>query len=238
MELAVEGTSPFDAIALVDALLMDRPGGVLRPGEAARMAVADRDRLMAQLHLAEFGSRIAGDRTCAACEARFSFDFDLGDLLGALKPSRDVERLEEGWLMAEGGIRFRLPNGEDERAGAAGGPRAGEVIALRCLPEGETEHVAKIAEIAEAVAPLVDLTLRTQCPECGADHTMAFNAEAYCLGALRARRARMMSDIHLIASRYGWSFGAIVDLPQNHRRGFVDQINRDREAARRTRRLG
>ncbi|WP_425097908.1 hypothetical protein [Tropicibacter sp. S64] len=237
VELAVAGTSPFDAIALVDALLLDRPGSVLKPGEAARLAVADRDRLMASLHLAEFGSRIAGDRTCEACAARFSFDFDLGDLLGALAPSQAVERLQDGWLLAEG-VRFRLPTGEDERIGAASGAKAGEVIALRCLPEGEVTHLGKVSQIAEAVAPLVDLTLKTTCPECGADHAMAFNAEAYFLGSLRARRARLMADIHRIASTYGWSYDSIVDLPQAHRQGFVDQITRDREAARRARRLG
>ena len=236
-EIAVTGSGAAEAIVIVNALLGEHPAAVLGPGNAARLSVSDRDRIMAQLQIAHYGSRIAGDSTCRKCEAKFDFDFDLHDLMAALAPPEPVMTDAAGWIEDGQGTRFRLPTGEDELAAVGLNPEAASnVIALRCLPEGTSpDQVPVIEEKAQKLAPLMDLTLDATCPECGTANPMAFAAERYFLSSIKAERRRLLREIHQIAMNYGWSYDAIVDLTRAHRRELVAQIDRDREAAHRSR---
>jgi hypothetical protein len=229
-ELAVTGTSARDAIALVDACLETLPGTVLAPGRAAEMSVSDRDRLMAALYRAIFGDRITGNALCARCDERFDFDFALGDLLGALSPSRDAPD-DEGWYH-EGTVRFRVPTGVDELAAAGqGAARAADIIALRCAPDArdDDQRSAVEARMAE-VAPLIDLTLNATCPDCDHSNPMAFRAERYLLTTLLNQRHAVLRDVHLLAAQYRWSFAEITGLPRDTRQALVAQVLRDNSA--------
>lgn len=236
-EIAVSGTGALDGIRLVDALLQPQAGATLGPGEAARMSVADRDRLMALLQMRFFGHRIAGDSNCRVCGEKFVFDFDVRDLVKSVAPLQPVETDADGWITTDDGVRFRLPSGEDELAASGLDPsRAANVIAFRCVPDGSnSDVVAAVEQKAQKVAPLIDLTLNATCPECGTGNDLAFAAERYFLSALCSERRRLLREIHRIAISYGWSYDSIVDLDRTHRRELVSQIERDRDNTRRAR---
>src|SRR4051812_7854929 len=76
-EAALEGRDTPAAIALLDRLLVDRPGATVRPGEAALLTITDRDLLLAAVYRASFGARIGSTVACAGCGAPFDLDFDL-----------------------------------------------------------------------------------------------------------------------------------------------------------------
>lgn len=235
-EIAVSGQGAIDAIHLLDAVLLAHPAAVVVPGDAARISVSDRDRVLVQLHVATFGSRIAGDSRCRKCDARFDFDFDLDELVSRLSPDQPHPAASDGWIDGADGSRFRLPTGEDELAAAGlGAEAASNVIALRCLPEGAPpDEAARVEERVQALAPLVDMTLDACCPECRTANPLAFSIERYFLSSIRAERRHLLREIHQIASAYSWSYDAIVDLARPHRRELVAQIERDEERGRRT----
>ena len=98
-EELVEDTDTWTAIALVDRVLVDVPGAAVRPGEARRLCAADRDRILAAIHLSELGARIESTLTCPACQKQFDTELQLDQLLAALQPQLDG-------VTAAGGGRF------------------------------------------------------------------------------------------------------------------------------------
>lgn len=230
-ELAVTGTGAMAAIALIDACLLVRDGGPLAAGDAALITTSDRDRLMAMLHRRTFGGRISGSAACGSCPERYDFDFELDQLLGAVVPAPGQPDAA-GWFH-DGDVRFRLPTGADEIA-AQGLPadQAARIIALRCAPDAPAARRAGIEARVAEIAPLVDLTLQATCPNCGAANAMTFGAERYFLTALLGERRRLLHEIHLLGATYHWPLSEIAALTREDRRGFADQISRDRDAAR------
>lgn len=230
-EMAVSAAGASDAIALIDALIQPRGGAPVAPGEAASMTVSDRDRLMATLYRLVYGGRISGVSQCHGCGERFDFDFELDALLGSIA-SEPAEPEADGWFR-DGDARFRLPTGADELAaqGRAAAQAAG-VIALRCAPDADAAARARIEARVARIAPLVDLTLRAACPQCGAENPMRFGAERYFLTALRNERPRLMREVHLLGATYHWPLDEILSLTREDRRALADQIARDRDAAR------
>jgi hypothetical protein len=120
-EESIHDADTWSAIALVDRLLVDAPGAAIRPGEAAALTAADRDRVLAALYLRELGDRIASSAACPACDARFDLDFRLSELLARIVPDREgVIADEDGGFALADGTRFRVRRA---RGGGGGGAR-------------------------------------------------------------------------------------------------------------------
>jgi hypothetical protein len=231
-ELAVSGNGPVDAIAVLNACLLDLPGMSVGPGGAASLSTSDRDRLTAQLYRRLYGNEVSGMSTCNACAKKFDFDFTLDALLDTVAPEPAVLD-DAGWYL-EGRTRFRLPTGADELAVVGlRAARAAEVIALRCAPDADPKDRARIEDRMARIAPLVDLTLAALCPECGHDNPMTFAVERYFLSRLMGERPRLMRQIHLIAATYHWSLAEITGLTRDLREQLVDQIGHERQASQR-----
>ncbi len=227
--MAVTETGAAQAIALIDAMAERWPD---RVQAAADLSVSDRDRLMAQIYARVFGGRISGTSECQGCAERFDFDFALDDLLASVE-AEPARADADGWYI-DGDTRFRLPTGRDELA-AQGQPadRAAEVIALACAPKASAADRARIESRMARIAPLIDLSLQADCPECGTPNTMRFAAERYCLTALLRDRPRLMREVHRLGAAYHWPLSDILSLPRDDRRALAEQIAMDRDGARR-----
>lgn len=225
-EEAIRDVDTWSAIGLVDRLLVDAPGVAVRPGEAAALTAADRDRVLAALHARELGDRIASTATCPACDARFDLDFHLSALLDGLVPDRaGVIADDAGGFTLADGTRFRVPTGQDELEAAAA-PAPGEALIRRCRLAGDGDP-AEVAEALERIAPLLDLELDAACPECGHVHAVRFDMQRFLLGRLLAESQQRTAEIHRLARGYGWSLSEILSLPRARRREHVDLIERE-----------
>ncbi len=83
-EEAIGATDTEAAIGLLDRLLVDVKGAAVRPGEADSLTASDRDRLLAEIYVAEFGDRIDCVLRCEACGNPFDIDFHLRDLFASV----------------------------------------------------------------------------------------------------------------------------------------------------------
>lgn len=225
-EESVEDTDTWAAIAFVDRLLIDVPGAAVRPGEARRLSAADRDRILAAIHLRELGARIASTTTCPACEARFDLDFELDRLIASLEPRLDgVTPRGSGRYLLDDGTCFRVPNGEDElAASAATDPTA--ALVERCVEDG-TIDPERLDGLLERVAPTIDLELEVTCASCGHEHAVRFDVQSFVLGRLVLERAQRAAEVHRLARGYGWSLSEILSMPRSRRRSYVDLVERE-----------
>lgn len=226
-EQAVTGTDVNQACDLLDRLLANGPGTCAGPGDAARLTVAERDRLLASVYRDSFGDQVGATAVCAVCGEQFDLDFALTALVdtvqaGALK--REV-RLEDG-------TRLRVPTGEDEQAVVAlPATTAAETLVSRCVVEsaegGGDVNLAAAARLLEEAAPVLDLELEAPCPECGGDNTVHFCIQDLLLGSIIRERPRLLGEVHLLARAYGWNLAEILGLPRTDRRALVGLLERE-----------
>jgi len=226
-ELALSGAEPMAASELVERLLSDRPGAILRPG--AQLSLSDRDRLVAALHTHCFGDQVECLVTCEKCSASFELTFQLSLMLRGLRasPPPDVEGPDEsGHYCLPDGTRFRLPTTEDERAiGGLHPEQAVRTLLERCVESGDPVAASgAVQDAMDALAPLLSLPVPVDCPECSAPQEVEFDMVRFFLSAFARERPILLREIHAIAASYHWRHNEILELPRNERRAFVSLI--------------
>lgn len=242
--LAGSGVGSHAAIELLDRLLVAVPGTTIGPGDAARLAIGDRDRLLAALHAQLFGDRIESRVRCSACGEGIELGFSLAALLANL--GRDTTPLQgpdpAGYFALPEGPRFRLPTGADQAALLECAPERARVeLLLRCLAPDEAQHrtlgdldPTLLARIEAAMAercPILDLALDITCHVCAAAQQVRFDIQTYLLRALEHEQRYLVREIHYLARAYGWSLAEILELRREDRRRFVELIVAERSAA-------
>jgi hypothetical protein len=224
-EQAVAGTDLLETLRLLDRLLQKAPGGLIGPGEAARLTAADRDRLLARLYTRTYGSRIAGTVPCIECRAPFDLEFSLEDLVASLAPRQDGSELpqsmSDGSFQLSNGVRFRLPTGEDEIAILASSPETAERTLLRRCQLEDVEDATALDAVQTAMDD----------PECGAEQEVHFDIQHYLLSTLLEERDQLAWEIHRLAASYGWSLKEILGLARRERKDLVSLIEAERSGS-------
>lgn len=211
----------------------DRRGGphTRLAGLAAALAGVARDRLAAltlamweeqlfALRLALFGRRIEAEANCGHCGAGVSLIFSAEDLprevtefsgeIGALTLA-DLIAVEAEGLRGEAGLAALL----------AAAMRIGRAQAAARL--SAPDRAALIAAL-EARAAGLALEIGTACTECGASMVLPFDVAAFLDAELGARAARLLDEVHEIASAYHWSERQILALPTPRRHDYLSRI--------------
>lgn len=83
---------------------------------------------------------------------------------------------------------------------------------------------SQIAETVAAADPLADIALELVCPACGTAWGAPFDIVRFLWSELDAWALRILDDVHVLASRYGWSEVAILALTPQRRRHYRDLI--------------
>jgi len=220
----------FDGTAaeLIDRLLLERPGAAARPGEAARLTLAEVDRVLAAIYRSLYGDEVECHVNCASCGSPYTMSFTLTDMWDALtETSAEDEQLlaelegpDERGVFGLGALRFRLPTGEDLLEAAAGGPE-GVAAALRSrcvLAEDDGRGDETLDRAMSLTGPTFDTDLEGACPECGAEQSVPFRLEEFLLAALRRESAMLAREVHELARAYGWSRREILEMTRRERR--------------------
>ncbi len=219
---------------------LDRAIALLRlssPGEdvdgLAQLSVGQRDARLMKLRSAQFGDRFEMRVYCPKCDAALEFGMDLAQLL----QDQGVEY--QGPIEFEGGtIKYRLPNSRDMAAiSAINDPlRAKEALFGRCVAardsNGEPLHPSKIPQdaLAEVLQcwsvedPQADVTFKLKCADCRHSWRTVFDILSFFWTELEVFNRRLQDDIHLIASRYGWSETHILSMTSERRKRYIELI--------------
>jgi hypothetical protein len=85
--------------------------------------------------------------------------------------------------------------------------------------------VAAVAAALSEADPLADIELPIGCDACGATWTRTFDIGTYLWQELDAWAARLLAEVHALASAYGWNEAEILSLPLRRRRVYLDLIS-------------
>jgi len=225
-EQSIAGTRSIDAICLLDQLIQDFPQTNQSITHSAFLPVADRGRLMMAVYFNTYGLRIENTVTCPSCSSRFDLSFTMDewvDDLTKVKPE-SLKRGEGDYpFKAPGGVKFRLPTGEDEIAVMGMEPKAAEAELLRrCLQDGTRKYDPELLQkTMHEIAPLADAEFEARCPECSRMQWLHFDLQQYLLSSLLNERNKLVNEIHLLSKAYGWGLTEILELPRSTRRSFI-----------------
>jgi len=213
--------------------------------ELAALGIGERDARLFELRALTFGPRLDGFTPCPECGERLEFTFDAAAIRDrSLTPSAEAEFEFEANGYA---LRFRLPNSRDLAAVAVCDDVAAarRLLAERCVVRasgaeqtavcshtGQTEVrptfsedvIAQLAERIDQCAPDAELTLDFVCPSCGNGWQAPLDIAAFFWAEIAAEARRLLREVHLLASAYGWREAEILAMSARRRQAYLEMI--------------
>jgi hypothetical protein len=198
--------------------------------------VGSRDADLLTLRALLFGELAQVRLRCADCTEELEFAIEIRALLtrgGPAKDNASHEPIEVA--LGEWNVRFRLPTPADLLAvGQSAPPEARSLLMERCVvavtrdaqPATAANLPAEVQQkLAEAVSqadPDADLRLDAPCPSCG-HHTVAVvDAASFLWAELDAWAHGILTEVHLLASTYGWTEPEVLALSPRRRRHYLE----------------
>jgi hypothetical protein len=200
-------------------------------GDAGELPVADGEAMLLEIRRAVVGETIEAAVTCPAdaCGGTIDVSFSIAGYLAHHRPRRvPPVTCEDGpWLAERDGIAFRLPTLRDQ-VEVSGAPEADRELLSRCLrTPADAAGRRRVQRLMERLAPALSDYVGGDCPMCGARVEVYFDVEQFVLRELRDVASFLHEEIHLIASRYGWSEAEIVALPRSRRAAYAARIREE-----------
>lgn len=197
----------------------------------AVLPIGERDARLLRLREACFGRRITSVAACSSCGERLDLSFDTSDITAS--PTGAYSEIHS--IALDGfDVRFRLPNSLDLLTLSAVGNTGRDDLLARCLleqhAEGEPIEPGSIPRsVLDAVVdrmaemdPQADVTLALQCPSCSHAWVALFDIVSFLRREIEIWAERVLLDIHILASRYGWSEADILNLGASRRQRYVE----------------
>ena len=83
---------------------------------------------------------------------------------------------------------------------------------------------AEVARRMSELDPQAEIALRLGCPCCAQDWTILFDVAEHLWQEVDAWARRLLSEVHVLASFYGWSEAEVLALPPRRRRFYLEAV--------------
>lgn len=188
----------------------------------ADVPVGQRDQTLIALRRAMFGRHLPGRVDCPACGEPLEFTLDADALTAPAGPAR----------IQVDDLTVRLPTTRDLASIIASGDRerAPFLLAQRCCESADStppltaEQVEKIGAALEAADPSSDIVLDFRCEACGFVWQTGFDAPSYLWSEIEERARKLLTDVHTLASAYGWNEQQVLGLGETRRAAYIDMV--------------
>jgi len=214
--------------------------------ELAALSIGQRDARLLTMREQTFGPRLTGLSECQACQGRLEFIVNVADIrvVSPTHPSPYQGEGTEGIAalslsVGDYEVRFRLPNSLDQAAvtGNEDVAIARKLLLERCLlalqHNGEERAADQLpANVLDAVVeqmaqadPQADVQLALSCPACGHQWQTAFDIVSFFWSEINAWAARILREVHILASGYGWREADILALRPWRRQVYLEMVS-------------
>jgi hypothetical protein len=202
----------------------------------ASLSIGERDAQLLTLREQTFGPQLLLLATCRECGAKLETSFTTARL--RVEPE---EVATESFTLTKNGYElvFRLPNSfdlmavTDCREFGAGH----ELLLDRCvssvrfnsqkvsvsqLPD---EIVDAFAERLSQLDPQGDVKLTLVCPQCDHEWQSIFDIEAFLWKEISAWAIRILREVHVLASAYGWREFDVLNMGRRRRQAYLELLS-------------
>jgi uncharacterized protein (UPF0212 family) len=214
------------------------------PGTLENLTIEQRDTTLFHLREQAFGPQLKGLADCPACGERLELSFTADDLRAkGLLPSPSLSLPDTNPAITRFRVNgyeveFRLPNSEDllNIARLTDGEQAQQRLLEACIVSARhRKNSLSVGELSDKIilavvermgraAVLANLTIASTCPDCGHQWNIVFDIVSYFWSEINAWAMRMMREIHLMASTYGWSEADILAMSAWRRQRYLELI--------------
>ncbi|WP_155357273.1 hypothetical protein [Acrocarpospora macrocephala] len=185
----------------------------------AAWSLTERDAGLFDLRAELFGTEATGLASCPACGDELEVTLDLSALRPGSAGPADRQAPEDQAVAA------RTPNSDDLLAAAEQPDEeaALAVLVARCVEPGAVPRQLARQALSARLAE-VDIQLQLDCGSCGAAFQVPFDIAAFLLREVDAWARRLLRDVHVLASAYGWTERAILGMDARRRHLYIDLI--------------
>jgi len=206
------------------------------PEVLVQLSIGQRDARLLTLREWAFGSQLVCVASCPNCRERLEWFLNADEL----RVEPQTERAAKLSLDRDGySVSFRLPNALDLAAGAGSKDVDAARLALleRCViaathddqatsaAELPTQIVEALAELMSQADPQADMRLDLDCLACGHRWQAIFDSESFFWSEINAWAKRLLTDVHKLASVYGWSESDILSMSPWRRQVYLNLLN-------------
>lgn len=201
----------------------------------AQFSIGRRDASLAAWRCALFGRALSVVEPCTRCGEVLEVKVDVAELMPPVPPPTDAE-----FTLCAGGcdLRFRLPNSLDLAAASrcAHVDEAEAMLVERCVIDARrcdesincaalpAEVVERLSERMAQLDPDADRQMRWRCVKCDQAVSVVFDIVSILWFELNAWAVRLLREIHLLASAYGWAESEIVSMHAARRRRYLGML--------------
>ena len=206
----------------------------------AAVTVGTRDAALLDFRERMFGAMFHGVATCPGCRDVLELSFSADDVRGA-EGNRSPE--ETGGTMhslrvQDYELQIRLPDSRDLEAISLmkNVSDARRALFARCVlriqregtsctaDEVPDEVVQGVEERMEEIDPQGDLRLSLACPRCCHRWPAGFDIASFLWSELHAWALRLLEEVHLLASAYGWREADILAMSPSRRHAYLSMV--------------
>lgn len=190
------------------------------------LSIGERDKRLIALRESLFGSELEAVATCPLCAEQVELNFSTTDLRAGFESEQEAT-VEIGGRS----LRLRAPNSEDllSLRNPKDLAQCCNVLLRRCLSDADGGELS--AEIEETVAqkieqidPFADIRMCISCPKCQHSWREIFDIVSLLWSEIARWASRILRDVHMLASAYGWSEKEILALSPTRRQTYLDMV--------------
>jgi hypothetical protein len=216
------------ALAILEAAFPDTDRDTL-----AALSLGRRDERLLSVHRAMFGRDLEATVTCPRCADQLEFTFDTSRV--AVTPMPPPDALTLDWRGDV--VRFRLPDtGDWIAAGECPDSMAAHRLLVDRCVTGESRGTTTVTELSDAFLarvsarieefdPHAELRLELECPRCELQWTAALDVALFVWTELAADARRLLAEVHVLASAYGWRESDILAMSDTRRGCYLQMVS-------------
>lgn len=213
------------------------------PEDLANLPLGERNNLLLELRMLLFGRRMEGLAVCPHCQAHLEFAMDAAELARglrampaqtkepsscAMRPANTLDLLASSTAEDEEQARCILlartsglqSLGTDNALNSAQKQSAVEWLRSQ-PPEIGTQLLDRFEELNAAAEVGVEL----HCSACHRSSDLDLDIAWFLSCEIASLARRLMSEIHTLASAYGWSEQSIATMSGTRRTAYLEMLN-------------
>jgi hypothetical protein len=201
--------------------------------ELAGWSLGRRDAALLDLRELLFGSAIESLAACPQCGAQSELRFQTADIRAPFAGD-DLHELQEQIDGHAFSVRLR-PITTAALIAVADDSRR-EALLLQCIAEAQrdgaplpaadlpAELLARCGNALSEADPQADIQLALTCVECGERWNAPLDPAGFVWREIEGWAGRMLREVHILASAYGWSEADILALSAARRRRYLEMV--------------
>jgi hypothetical protein len=191
----------------------------------AQVPIAERDRLLLELHELSFGPRLEMLGRCSECDAPFELSVPVAELTASEIDGRPLV-----WDEEERRYRLRPATTTDLLATLEldDVDSAAALLLSRCLDPSPHDSASPTSLMAlekfEQLHAPTELSCTVECPDCSHAELVDLDPARFVWVEVRRAAGRLLREIHELARAYGWSEHAILGMTGQRRHAYLELL--------------